>query len=312
MYSVAQRSVVASAPSKVNLFLGVGPLREDGFHELSTIYCALSLRDTVTISPAESLSISVKGESHHKVPTDETNLAWKAAVKIAEITGISPDIHIAIDKGIPVAGGMAGGSADAAATLVACNRFFDARISSDTLYELAAELGSDVPFSLRGGTATGSGRGEALLPIINRSTMFWVLGFAKEGLSTPKVFAELDRLRGTTKVLLPRCPSDLLQSLAAGNIEGIAHNITNELQVAALSLQPELRRTLHAGKDSEILAGIVSGSGPTCAFLCEDQESAREVATELSSSGTCRAVRVAHGPVGGTRLEHNQGRSYKA
>ncbi|MBB3035944.1 4-(cytidine 5'-diphospho)-2-C-methyl-D-erythritol kinase [Hoyosella altamirensis] len=302
MLHVVDEPVKVRAPAKVNLHLAVGDLRDDGYHELATVFQALSLYDEVAVTRADALTVSVKGEGAREVPLDENNLVWRAAQLMAEKAGRSPRVHIAIRKGIPVAGGLAGGSADAAATLVALNTLWHLELSRSELSELAAELGSDVPFSLRGGTAMGIGRGEQLLPVLSRSTYHWVLAFAKGGLSTPAVYKELDRLResGTP----PRLGSadDLMHALTVGDPDALAPLLGNDLQAAAISLKPQLRRTLRAGKDAGALAAIVSGSGPTCAFLCRDAEDAVSVGVEVSATGVCRTVRTATGPVPGARV----------
>ncbi|MFI1911984.1 4-(cytidine 5'-diphospho)-2-C-methyl-D-erythritol kinase [Nocardia sp. NPDC020380] len=302
MLSVVPSPVVVRAPSKVNLHLGVGDLREDGYHDLTTVFQALSLSDDVQLSPAASLTVKVTGESADQVPTDRTNLVWRAAVRLGEVAGKPPLLDIAIAKGIPVAGGMAGGSADCAATLVGLNDLWELGLGRAELSDIAAELGSDVPFALHGGTALGRGRGEKLLPVLSRNTFHWVLALAKGGLSTPDVFRELDRLREAGDPPRLGNPEDLLQALASGAPAQLAPLLGNDLQAAALSLKPELRRTLRAGVTAGALAGIVSGSGPTCAFLCESEESAVAVAAELSGAGVCRSVRTAYGPVPGARV----------
>ncbi|MBL1079538.1 4-(cytidine 5'-diphospho)-2-C-methyl-D-erythritol kinase [Nocardia sp. 2] len=302
MLSVVPSPLVVRAPSKVNLHLGVGDLREDGYHDLTTVFQALSLSDDLRISPSDTLTVKVSGESADQVPTDRTNLVWQAAVRLAHIAGRAPLVEIAIAKGIPVAGGMAGGSADAAAALVGLNDLWELGLSRAELFDLAAELGSDVPFSLHGGTALGRGRGEKLLPVLSRNTFHWVLALAKGGLSTPSVFHELDRLREAGDPPRLGNPEELLQALASGDAKQLAPLLGNDLQAAALSLKPELRRTLRAGVAAGALAGIVSGSGPTCAFLCADEESAVAVAAELSGAGVCRSVRTASGPVPGARV----------
>jgi len=300
--SVVPSPVIVRAPSKVNLHLGVGDVRADGYHDLTTVFQALSLSDDLEIAPAAALTVRVSGEGADDVPTDRTNLVWKAAVRVAHLAGRAPLVEIAINKGIPVAGGMAGGSADAAAALVGLNELWDVGLTRDELLTVAAELGSDVPFALHGGTALGTGRGERLLPVLSRNTFHWVLALAKGGLSTPAVFAELDRLRenGTP----PRLgePQALMQALAAGDPQQLAPLLGNDLQAAALSLKPELRRTLRAGVGAGALAGLVSGSGPTCAFLCDSEDGAVAVAAELAGAGVCRSVRTASGPVPGARV----------
>lgn len=310
----------ARVPAKINLHLGVGPLREDGFHELSTLYCALSLYDEVTVRAADELSVTVHGESRRQVPADATNLAARAVVALAAHAGADPRVAITITKAIPVAGGMAGGSADAAGALVAAARLWRLDIERDQLLGIAAELGSDVPFSVVGGAALGTGRGERLLPVLHRGEMHWVLAVAGTGLSTPEVYREIDRLRARTgpartgpartDVDRPAAagvarPDALMQALASGDVRAVAPLLHNDLQPAALSLQPMLRRTLRAGREAGALAGLVSGSGPTCAFLCADAEAAVSVAAELSGSGVAKAVRTASGPVPGARLVQN-------
>ncbi|BAH53992.1 4-(cytidine 5'-diphospho)-2-C-methyl-D-erythritol kinase [Rhodococcus opacus] len=302
MLSVVPRPVVVRAPSKVNLHLAVGDLRDDGYHELKTVFQALSLGDTVSVVPAETLSVKVRGEDARVVPTDSRNLVWQAAEMLAAESGRRPDVEIAIDKGIPVAGGMAGGSADAAATLVGLNALWQLDLSREELDGFAAKLGSDVPFSLHGGTAVGTGRGERLLPVLSRSTFHWVLALAKGGLSTPTVFRELDRLRADGNPPRLGGPEDLMHALTTGDAATLAPLLGNDLQSAALSLNPGLRRTLRAGVAAGALAGIVSGSGPTCAFLCADADAAVRVSAELAGAGVCRTVRVASGPVPGARI----------
>ncbi|AII05375.1 4-diphosphocytidyl-2-C-methyl-D-erythritol kinase [Rhodococcus wratislaviensis] len=302
MLSVVPRPVVVRAPSKVNLHLAVGDLRDDGYHELNTVFQALSLSDTVSVVPAETLSVTVRGEDARVVPTDSGNLVWQAAEMLAAESGRRPDVEIAIDKGIPVAGGMAGGSADAAATLVGLNALWQLDLSREELDGFAAKLGSDVPFSLHGGTAVGTGRGERLLPVLSRSTFHWVLALAKGGLSTPTVFRELDRLRADGNPPRLGGPEDLMHALTTGDAATLAPLLGNDLQSAALSLNPGLRRTLRAGVAAGALAGIVSGSGPTCAFLCAEADAAVRVSAELAGAGVCRTVRVASGPVPGARI----------
>ncbi|MBC2642939.1 MULTISPECIES: 4-(cytidine 5'-diphospho)-2-C-methyl-D-erythritol kinase [unclassified Rhodococcus (in: high G+C Gram-positive bacteria)] len=302
MLSVVPRPVVVRAPSKVNLHLAVGDLRGDGYHELNTVFQALSLSDTVSVVPAETLSVTVRGEDARVVPTDSGNLVWKAAEMLAAESGRRPDVEIAIEKGIPVAGGMAGGSADAAATLVGLNALWALDLSREQLDGFAAKLGSDVPFSLHGGTAFGTGRGERLLPVLSRSTFHWVLALAKGGLSTPTVFRELDRLRAEGNPPRLGGAEELMHALTTGDAATLAPLLGNDLQSAALSLNPGLRRTLRAGVSAGALAGIVSGSGPTCAFLCADADAAVQVSAELAGAGVCRTVRVASGPVPGARI----------
>jgi 4-diphosphocytidyl-2-C-methyl-D-erythritol kinase len=287
------------------LYLAVGDRRDDGYHELTTVFHAVSLLDEITVRNADVLSLELAGEGVESLPADERNLAWRAAELLADHVGRAPDVAISVEKSIPVAGGMAGGSADAAAVLVAVNTLWELGVPRRDLHTLAAQLGSDVPFALHGGTALGTGRGEELATVLARSTFHWVLAFADDGLSTPAVFAEIDRLRESAgRDQPPRLedPEPVLAALASGDPVELAPLLGNDLQPAALSLNPELRRTLRAGTDAGALAGIVSGSGPTCAFLCGSAAAAVDVATQLAGAGVCRTVRVASGPVHGARV----------
>ena len=295
-------SVTVRVPGKVNLYLAVGDRRKDGYHELTTVFHAVSLLDEVTVRNADVLSLELVGEGAGKLPTDERNLGWQAAELMAEHVGRAPDVSIMIDKSIPVAGGMAGGSADAAAVLVAINSLWELNAPRRDLRMLAARLGSDVPFALHGGTALGTGRGEELATVLSRNSFHWVLAFADSELLTPAVFKELDRLRKAGDPPRLAEPGPVLAALAAGDPEQLAPLLGNELQAAAVSLNPALRKALRAGVEAGALAGLVSGSGPTCAFLCASAASAVDVGTQLSGAGVCRTVRVASGPVPGARV----------
>ncbi|RFU22785.1 4-(cytidine 5'-diphospho)-2-C-methyl-D-erythritol kinase [Geodermatophilus marinus] len=303
-------AVTARAPAKVNVHLAVGPLRPDGFHELRTVYLAVSLFDTVTVRRGRGLSLAVTGEGRTAVgagavPTDRRNLVWQAAELLAEHAGVAPDAAIAIDKAIPAAAGLAGGSADAAAALVALDALWGTHATRGDLAGLAARLGSDVPFSLHGGVALGSGRGEQLSPVLARRRWDWVLGIAGEGLSTPAVYAELDRLRADGRVpagtdLDPAEP--VIAALRSGPVEALAAALANDLQAPALSLRPDLRRALRAPTAAGAVGALVSGSGPTVAALVEDADAAVRLAATLAGEGVYRTVRAVHGPVHGARL----------
>ncbi|MCW2519470.1 MAG: 4-diphosphocytidyl-2-C-methyl-D-erythritol kinase [Mycobacterium sp.] len=306
---VSTGSVTVRVPGKLNLYLGVGDLRDDGYHELTTVFHAVSLFDEITVRNADVLSLESSGEGFSEdgalLPLDHRNLAWRAAELMADHVGRTPDVAISMEKSIPVAGGMAGGSADAAAVLVAMNALWELGVPRRDLHALGAELGSDVPFALHGGTALGTGRGEQLATVLARNTFHWVLAFADSGLSTPKVFAEIDRLRAETTREQPlrlQDPEPLLAALASGDPLELAPLLGNDLQPAALSLDAGLRRTLRAGVDAGALAGIVSGSGPTCAFLCPSAAAAIDVGVQLAGAGVCRTVRAASGPVHGARV----------
>jgi 4-diphosphocytidyl-2-C-methyl-D-erythritol kinase len=295
-------AVTARAPAKVNLHLAVGPLRPDGFHDLTTVFHALSLYDEVTLTRADGLQVHVAGEGAADVPTDHTNLAARAVLALAERTGQRADVAITISKGIPVAGGCAGGSADAAAALVACDALWGLGLSREELSEVGAELGSDVPFSLQGGTALGTGRGERLTPVLGAGQYSWVLALATGGLSTPAVYRELDRQREHGPVSVVSDSAPVLTALRQGSADALSRALSNDLQAAAVALKPELRRLLDAGVELGALGGLVSGSGPTVAFLARDAQHASALAAALAGQGVCRTVRVADGPVPGARV----------
>jgi 4-diphosphocytidyl-2-C-methyl-D-erythritol kinase len=304
-------AVTVRVPAKVNLQLSVGPVRDDGYHDLVNVFHAISLFDEVTAEPAANLSVVVEGVPDpaigvavDAVPTGPDNLAARAAATLASYIGVEPAVRLRIRKTIPVAGGMAGGSADAAAALVACNVLWDADLDRDTLLELAATLGSDVPFALVGGTAVGLGRGERLSPALTRGRFDWVFALAGGGLSTPAVYAECDRLRAARgeQATLPQVAEALMAALAAGDAKALGRELGNDLQPAALTLRPALRRTLAAGQDLGALGTLVSGSGPTCAFLARSEDHALDLAAALSGMGVAASVVCAHGPVPGASV----------
>lgn len=294
--------ITVRVPAKVNLQLVVGTERADGFHDLATVYHAVSLFDDVTALPGDHLTVSVEGEGAETVPTDDSNLVLVAARALADHLGIEPRAHLHVHKAIPVAAGMAGGSADAAGALLALDRLWDAGLDRDTLVELAAGVGSDVPFALVGHTAMGLGRGEKLTPVLARGHFHWVFAFAETGLATPDVYTELDRLRAASVFPEPRVSDALMSALRAGNAVALGAALDNDLQRAAVSLRPGLAMTLDVGDEYGALGALVSGSGPTCAFLARDEEHALDLAVALTSSGTCRTVTSAVGPVGGARV----------
>jgi 4-diphosphocytidyl-2-C-methyl-D-erythritol kinase len=295
-------SVTVRVPAKVNVQLAVGAARADGFHDLANVFLAVGLYDEITVTPADELRVTCDGPDADQVPLDRTNLAARAAVALAERYGRSPGVHLHIAKDIPVAGGMAGGSADGAGALVACDALWQTGAPREELLEICAELGSDVPFSLVGGAALGIGRGEQLTPLEVGGTFHWVFAMAGRGLSTPAVFREFDRLGEGTDIPEPVASQELLAALAKGDPDALAAAVSNDLQPAALSLFPELAGTLAAGRAAGALTALVSGSGPTTAFLVRDPESAAAVAQALLSSGTCRTVRTASGPAPGATI----------
>ncbi|WP_197085295.1 4-(cytidine 5'-diphospho)-2-C-methyl-D-erythritol kinase [Saccharothrix sp. ST-888] len=299
-------------PAKVNVQLGVGGLRADGFHDLANVFFAVALGDEVTAEAGEAgegVTLTCTGPDAASVPLDDSNLAARAARLLAAHHGLTPNVRLHIAKAIPVAGGMAGGSADGAAALVACDALWGLDTPFETLLELAAELGSDVPFALVGGVALGRGRGEILQPLPVTGTFHWVFAVADGGLSTPAVFRECDRLReqagtGSSEADVPTPDADpaLLAALADGDPAALAAALVNDLQAPALSLRPALADTLRAGTEAGAIGALVSGSGPTCAFLAKDAEAAVAIAKSLEASGTCRAAHPTYGPVAGARV----------
>ncbi|MFE7763135.1 4-(cytidine 5'-diphospho)-2-C-methyl-D-erythritol kinase [Streptomyces sp. NPDC057438] len=300
-------SVTVRVPAKVNVQLAVGGARPDGFHDLANVFLAVGLYDEVTATPADELTVTCEGPGADQVPLDRTNLAARAALALAERHGVEPAVHLHIAKDIPVAGGMAGGSADAAGALLACDTLWGTHASRDELLDICAELGSDVPFSLVGGAALGTGRGEQLRTLDVGGTFHWVFAVADGGLSTPAVYREFDRLHADDVVPEPVASQVLLDALAKGDADALAAFLpdSNGLQPAALSLFPKLADTLAAGRAAGALAALVSGSGPTTAFLAGDADAARTVAEGLLASGTCRTARVAVSPAPGATVVRN-------
>ena len=346
MLSAVGNPVTVRVPAKINLHLAVGPTRPDGYHDLVTVFQALDVVDEVTVlptvggRPTPGVELLDAGPATVGVPVDTTNLAWRAVEALAAHAGREPEVRVQLRKAIPVAGGMAGGSADAAGALLGLCTLWRLDLGRQALMEIAGGVGSDVAFALHGGTALGTGRGEQLVPVLGRHTFHWVVALQDHGLSTPAVFGELDRLReergttggahraptssstsasstsatatsatATSAAATSADPPDrlgavepVLEAVASGEPHALALLLGNDLQAAAVSLDPGLRRTLRAGVDAGALAGIVSGSGPTCVFLCADGPAAVRVAAELAGVGVCRTVRVAHGPVPGARV----------
>jgi 4-diphosphocytidyl-2-C-methyl-D-erythritol kinase len=328
--------VTVRVPAKVNLQLSVGPPRGDGYHDLVTVFHAVSLFDEVTVREADRASVRVTGEGAASVPAGRANLAMRAARALATVAlprRSKAAVHIEIRKRIPVSAGLAGGSADAAATLVACNEVWRTGLTQAELRDVAASVGSDVPFALLGGTAIGQGRGELLTAALTTGTYHWVLAFSPGALSTPEVYAACDRLRAARAsvagnatataagagpstraaarqaqatqqagVPQPALSTGLMAALRSGDPAAVGPLLSNDLQPAAVSLRPELRRTLAAGREFGAVGAIVSGSGPTCAFLAADAGRARELAVSLTSAGVCRGVVRVKGPAVGAAV----------
>lgn len=294
-------------PAKINLCLGVGPRRADGFHPLATVYQAVDIYDEVKVTEVsdEEISVTVNFDSPQDdgaVPLDETNIAVEAARLLRERAGLTDGVAISIRKVIPVAGGMAGGSADAAGALVACNELWGTGFSKEELEELAGELGSDVPFLIHGGIAIGTGRGEKVSPVLARGHYHWVLALSNEGLSTAAAYAEFDRLNENVDVPQPEIADELLAALRAGDAVALGKALSNDLTTASISLRPDLNDVLKVGYSCDVLGALISGSGPTVAFLVRDENHGADLALALTSAGVCSDVVQALGPVTGARV----------
>src|SRR5690349_4710887 len=301
------RAVHVKAPGKINVFLKVGSVMDDGYHDVAIAYQAVSLYEDVHVTEADDFSVEVTGTVDiSRVPTDGSNIAISAARLLAAKTGYAGGARIHLDKHVPVTGGMGGGSADAAATLLACDALWGTELPRDEMLELARKLGADVPFAFTGGTAIGTGRGDELSPALAQGTFHWVLALADFGLSTPAVYRELDEHRERhAQDIFPADPrpsvdNDVLQALRAGDPHMLANAMHNDLQAPALHLEPSLADVLELGEQNGALAGIVSGSGPTVAFLTADVDSALELQVALSAA-RLNVVR-ATGPVHGARI----------
>ena len=300
--------VTVRVPAKLNLQLAVGPPRADGYHHLVTVFHAVSLFDQVTVEPAGRDGVTVTGEGADRVPADHDNLAFRAvvALRAAVRDGGSgtTGVQVTISKRIPVAAGLAGGSADAAAALMACNELWATGLTQQQLCEIGATVGSDVAFALLGGTAVGRGRGEQLTPALVPATQYhWVLAFADGQLSTPEVYATLDRLRTAPGgAAEPGLDAPLMSALRAGDAKLVGSRLSNDLQPAAVALFPALRKTLTAGLELGALGALVAGSGPTCAFLAANAERALDLAVALSGAGVCRSVARVSGPTPGAAV----------
>ena len=299
------RGVIARVPAKINLQLAVGPLGSDGFHEVTTVFQAISLFDDVSVATAaenNGISIQITGQTSKGVPSDSSNLAVKAATLMIKNYDLPSDLNIKLTKEIPVAGGMAGGSADAAGVIVGLDSLFELGLSRDEMEIVGSKIGADVPFSICGGVAIGTGRGDQITPALFKGSYHWVLALSGQGLATPSVYAECDRLREGLSISTPVVSEQLMQALRAGDAKVLGKSLSNDLQPAACSLRPALRLVLDVGLDYGALGGIVSGSGPTVAFLVKDDEHAMDLTVALSSSGVISSVVRATGAVAGARI----------
>ncbi|WP_435744417.1 4-(cytidine 5'-diphospho)-2-C-methyl-D-erythritol kinase [Nocardioides sp. SYSU DS0663] len=295
-------AVTVRAPAKINLHLGVGAARPDGFHPVTTVYHAVGLCDDLTATPADDWGVCMSAPDWFDasvLPADGANIVDRAAALLAAHHGIPATGLVSVVKAIPVAGGMAGGSADAAAALVALDRLWDAGTTDEDLLGIAAQLGSDVPFALLGGTALGTGRGDVVEPVTDEATWWWVVVPSAQGLSTPAVYRHFDEMFPDAAAE-PRHPNALLAALASGDPRRLALALHNDLEAPAVDLRPDLGELLDRGRDAGALRGLVSGSGPTCVFLCESADHARDVAATLERAHP--QVLVANGPVAGAHL----------
>ncbi len=305
---MADHYVTVRVPGKVNLQLSVGPKRSDGFHEIATVFQAVSLFDDVKVTLTDEMdrdqrfSIEIKADHPHGIPTDKSNLAYVAAELMYKKFDLDDALNISINKSIPVAGGMAGGSANAAGVIVALDALFSLGLSRTEMEEIGSEIGSDVPFSIAGGTAIGTGRGEQLTPALARGSYSWVFALSSNGLSTPAVYGECDRLREGMEISSPQVSESLMHALRSADAKALGKALQNDLQPAACSIRPALRLILDVGMDYGALGGIVSGSGPTVAFLAEDEDHALDLVVALTSSGVVGNVVRASGPVVGATV----------
>jgi 4-diphosphocytidyl-2-C-methyl-D-erythritol kinase len=297
--------VSVRVPGKINLQLSVGPLQRDGYHELATVFQSVSLFDELTIAESDGDDIEIAAEGKSAIPLGSENLAYKAAELMRKKFEISSGLLIKIKKEIPIAGGMAGGSANAGATIVGIDSLFSLGLKRDEMERIGSEIGADVPFTISGGTAIGTGRGDQITPVLSRGSYNWVLALSSSGLSTPAVYGECDRLREGLDISKPHISDSLLHALSQGDAKSLGKSLSNDLQAAACSLKPALRLILDVGIDYGALGGIVSGSGPTVAFLAENEDHALDLVVALTSSGVVgNVIRVA-GPVPGARVVSN-------
>ena len=296
------KSVTVQVPAKVNLQLSVGPKESDGYHQVVTVFQAISLFDNIKIAEADQFSIAVSGDYTNGIPLDQSNLVYKAIELMAEEFETDKNLEVSIQKSIPIAGGMAGGSADAAAVLFGIDQLYRLGLSKDELSEIARKLGSDVPFMLHGGTAVGRGHGDEITPALSRGTYHWVIAVSSTGLATPAVYAECDRLRTGLDIKAPTLNDELLQALLSGDATRVGKSLSNDLQAAACSIRPALRLILDTGQEYGALGGVVSGSGPSVAFLVADEDHSLDLAVALTSSGVVGSVARAQGPVTGAKI----------
>ncbi|MBM9461459.1 4-(cytidine 5'-diphospho)-2-C-methyl-D-erythritol kinase [Nocardioides sp. zg-536] len=290
--------VTVRAPAKINLHLGVGSPRPDGLHPLSTVYQAVGLYDDVTVVDAPDWSVELT-EQVPGVPLDDDNIVIRAGRALVAHHDLDLAAAITIAKGIPVMGGMAGGSADAAATLLALDRLWDLQTTDEDLLRIAGTLGSDVPFALLGGTALGTGHGEQVEPVPDATSVWWVVVLSGEGLSTPAVYRHFDELSPDAPAE-PPVPEGLIAALADGDVDEVGDLLANDLWPAARDLRPDLVDVEVALRSLSPSGVLLSGSGPTLLVLHDEVDDARATVAALAEQGmTCT---IAPGPVAGAHV----------
>jgi 4-diphosphocytidyl-2-C-methyl-D-erythritol kinase len=285
----------ARAAAKVNLGLYVGPLGTDGrYHEVVSVLQSIAIWDELEVEVVpEGLGLEVEGEG---LPPDETNLVLVAARELARRSRDLPGARFRLRKGIPVSAGLGGGSADGAAALIALDRLWGLHLPAVNLHTMAAEVGSDVPFCIAGGTMVATGRGDKVREVSGRGTTWWVVGIDHERLATEEVYDHFDELHLATP-LDGRWPDELLDALAAGDVERLGAWLHNDLEPAAFDLLPALAKSKQRLLDAGAVGAVMSGSGPTMLGLCRDEDHATQVARAARSAFA--RTEVTRGPVPG-------------
>ena len=292
--------VIVETPAKINLSLRVGDLRDDGYHELSTVFLAVGLTDTITVTDQTGeITLSLERGDAEMLGPVESNLAVRAARLLRDTHG-DPSLgaHINIEKRIPVAGGMAGGSADAAGALLACSELWGLKLERSQLMELGARLGADVPFALLGGVALGRGRGDELAPLLHRGSHTWVIAHQSNGISTPEAFRRLDLARAEGRSPSVDSEGDVIRALLTGDSAQLAAALSNDFQEVIRQSRPEINQLLELAGKTEALGVILSGSGPSVAYLCENEAAAHRVAKKIQQLVPVQTM-VLHSPVPG-------------
>jgi 4-diphosphocytidyl-2-C-methyl-D-erythritol kinase len=283
------RRIELSAAAKVNLALEVLGRRADGYHEIASVMQGVELSDRIVLEDVASLELKTMAPG---VPTDASNLALRAAVTLREAAGIERGVRITLDKRIPVAAGLGGGSADAAAVLLGLNRLWGLRWPIARLTEVAVRLGMDVPFFLRGGAGFATGRGETLdqmrgmaLALVLVNPRYASSTAEAYGRLTPAVYTDGARARA------------MAAALRTKRVERVAGNLYNALEAAVAPVQPEIGRMKAALLAAGALGALMSGSGPTVFGIARSLDHARQIQRRVShASWECWAVRTLSGP----------------